>query len=153
MKLFILTALLLLTACGSSDSASYLIDGPSHSLTLVRNQTFAWSDDRELELVTTNTPDCMRRHRLKAAPDAGFKLEVFRAIEGGIILKQGSNWYIADIQKCLLQQYSVPPVEPGDALGAFTIKDQRLVFVAAAKAPAPPAVPQEAPANTSPAAR
>lgn len=146
MKLLIAALLAAsLTACGSSDSASYLIDGPDHSLTLVRDQTYAWSEERELALVTTNQPDCMRRNPLKPASDAGFKLEVFRALEGGLILKQGNNWYITDLQKCLLQQFKSPPAEPGDLLGAFTIKDQRLQFVAAPKPPAPPAAPQPTP--------
>lgn len=148
MKLLILAALLaaLLTACGSSDSASYLIDGPDHSLTLVRDQPYAWSDEWELALVTTHQPDCVRRHPLKPAPDADFKLELFRALEGGIILKQGNNWYITETRKCQLQQFLAPPAEPGDALGAFAIKDQRLQFVAAQKPPASPAAPQETPA-------
>lgn len=158
MKLSALSVLLatLLTACGSSDSASYMIDGPDLSLTLVRNQTYAWSDEWELELVTTHMPDCMRRNRLKPAPDAGFTLQVFRALEGGYILKQGNNWYVTETRRCQLQAFQAPPAQPGDALGAFAIKDQRLQFVAAQKPPAPPAppaAPQETPATIPPAAR
>ncbi len=143
----------LLTGCGSSDTASYLIDGADLSLTLVRNQTYAWSEDRELELVTTHKPDCMRRNPLKPAADAGFKLEVFRALEGGYILKQGNNWYVTESGKCQLQQFKTPPVEPGDLLGAFVIKDQRLQFVAAPRPPAAAPEVQGTPAIAAPAAR
>ena len=160
MKLSILAVLVavVLSACGRSDTASFLIDGADLSLTLVRNQSYAWSDEWDLELVTTHQPDCMRRNPLKPAPDAGFKLEVFRALEGGYILKQGNNWYITETGKCQLQQFKTPPAEPGDPLGAFTIKEQRLQFVAVPKPPAaaqatPVQGTQENPASAAPVAK
>ena len=138
----------LLAGCGS-DSASYLIDGPGHSLTLLREQVYFWSSEWDLALMTTNAPECMRRHKLKAAPLVGdFKAELYRSLEGGYILKQGGNWYIADTQQCRLQQYEAPPVEPGDLVGAFEVKDGKLQFVAAAKSVAP-----TAPALAVPAVR
>ena len=132
---------LLLAGCGR-DSASYLIDGRDHSLTLMREQTYFWRSDWDLALMTTRQPECMRRHPLKAAPmGEDFKVELFRSLEGGYILKQGGNWYVADTQKCRLQQYPAPPAEPGDLLGAFEVKEDRLQFTAAAQSAVKPPAP------------
>jgi hypothetical protein len=122
-------AVLVVAGC-SSDAASYLIDGPDTSLTLVREKPYFWSKNWELSLVATRLPECMRRHELKPATDNGFKLEVFRTLEGGYILKQDGNWYVVDLQQCRLQTFTTPPREPGDRAGAFEVKDGRLQFVA-----------------------
>ena len=138
---------LLLTGCGS-DAASYLIDGPDHSLTLLREQPYFWSSQWDLSLVTTREPDCMRRHRLKPAAMDGFKLEVFHTPDDRYILKQRNRWYVTETQKCRLQEFQKPPDEPGEPLGAFELKDKRLQFVAFAK----PAKPAAAPPTALPAA-
>ena len=129
-------AAMILAGCGS-DSASYLIDGPNLSLTLLREKPYFWSKNWELVLVATRRPDCMRRHDLKPAADSGFKLEVFRTLEGGYILKQGDNWYVTELRQCRLQAFPSRPTEPGDAVGAFEVKDGRLQFAALATREAP----------------
>ncbi len=127
----LISTAVLLAGCGS-DSASYLIDGTGHSLTLLREQEYFWDKEWDLALMTTRQPDCMRRHELKPAPmDGDFKAELYRSLEGANILKQGSNWYVADTEKCRLQQYQTPPVDPGDLFGAFEAKEGKLQFVAA----------------------
>ncbi|HUW37507.1 MAG TPA: hypothetical protein VMV91_09245 [Rhodocyclaceae bacterium] len=135
---------LLLAGCGN-DSASYLIDGADHSLTLSRVQPYLWSSAWDLALVTTRMPDCMRRHRLKPAAMDGFKVELFRTPEDRYILKQGGNWYVTETEKCRLQQFQTPPAEPGERLGDFELKEKRLQFVPAPKSAAP-AQPLAAPA-------
>lgn len=136
---------LLLTGCGN-DSASYLIDGADHSLTLLRVQPYFWSSAWDLSLVTTREPDCMRRHRLKPASMDGFKVELFHTPEDRYILKQGDNWYITETQKCRLQQFKTPPAEAGDLVGAFEVKANKLQFVASSRLAAP-AAPATLPAR------
>jgi len=126
-----IAAAALLTACGSTDSASYQISGAQHSLALIRNQQYAWDKGWEVSLVTARNPECMRRHKLQPAPEGEFKAELFRSLEGNYILKQGNNWYVTETQKCQLQQFKQPPREPGDVLGTFNEKDGVLQFVAA----------------------
>lgn len=123
------TPLRLAMAGCDADSASYLIDGNrDHSLSLLRDQPWPWSD-WEVSLVVTRQPECMRRHRLKDAPaDASFKLELYESLEGGFILRQGKRWYVAETGKCQFQAFKEPPVEPGLLLGAFDDKDGKLKF-------------------------
>ena len=137
---------MLLAGCGN-DSTSYLIDGADRSLTLSRVQPYFWSSAWDLSLVTTALPDCMRRHRLKPAAMDGFKIELFRTPDDRYILKQGGNWYVTETRKCRLQQFQTPPTAPGERLGAFEVKDERLQFVPAPKpaAPLPPATAPAAP--------
>lgn len=148
---------LLLAGCGSTDSASYQIHGAQHSLSLIRNQQFAWDKGWELALVTARNPECMRRHKLQPAPEGSFQAELFRSLEGNYILKQGSNWYVTETQKCQLQQFKQPPREPGEPLGTFNEKEGMLQFVAAPKAAAvsstlPSTLPPVVPPAASPAA-
>ncbi|MBI5923683.1 MAG: hypothetical protein HY847_18815 [Betaproteobacteria bacterium] len=150
-----IAAAALLTACGSTDSASYQIHGAQHSLSLIRNRQFAWDKGWEISLVAARNPECMRRHKLQPAPEGAFTAELFRSLEGNYILKQGNNWYVTETQKCQLQQFKQSPREPGDALGTFNEKDGLLQFVAAPKPPAaapvtaPVAAPAAAPAAGS----
>ncbi|QDX81413.1 hypothetical protein B9N43_09245 [Denitratisoma sp. DHT3] len=126
---------LLLTGC-DADSASYLIDGNrDHSLSVLRDKPWPWSD-WEVSLVVTRLPECMRRHRLKNAPaDGNFKLELYESLEGGFILHQGKRWYVTETGKCAFQAFKEPPPEPGLPLGTFDEKDGSLKFRAAVNKP------------------
>lgn len=127
-------AALTLSACGHEDSASYLIDGPKHSLSMLRDKPFLWSSGWNLSLVTTRLPDCMRRNKLDHAEDADFKAELYRTFDGAYILRHENNWFVTETQKCQLQQYKSPPPVPGNLLGSFEEKDGRLQFVSASEA-------------------
>jgi len=137
----------LLAGCGSSDSASYLIKGPSHSLSLLREKQFVWDSEWDVSLVTSNNPECMRRHKLQPVPDGEFKADLYRSLEGNYILKQGNNWYVTETEKCRLQKFKEVPREPGDALGSFVIKDDTLQFVTSSNPVAPPAATPPAAAS------
>jgi len=143
-------AVTLLAGCAGIDSASYMISGAQHSLSLSRTKNFTWDKEWELSLVTTRNPECMRRHKLQPVTGPEFKLELYRSLEGNYIIRQGSNWYVTETQKCRLQQFSTPPREPGDLLGIFEEKDDGIKFVAAPATP--PAQAQDASASTQPAA-
>lgn len=146
-------ATMLLAACGSIDSAAYMIGGAPHSLSLIRTKTFLWSSEWELALVTAHSPDCQRRHKLQPVGGAEFKVELYRSLEGNYIVKQGNNWYVTETKQCRLQQFQTPPREPGDLLGVFEEGDDGIKFVAAAAGrpalpPAAPAVPATPPPTT-----
>jgi len=145
---------LLLAACGSVDSASYMINGAAHSLSLTRTKNYFWSNEWELTLVTARNPECMRRHHLQPLTGAEFKVELYRSLEGNYIVKQGGNWYVTETQQCRLQKFPTPPREPGDLLGVFEERDEGIRFVAApgAKSTAPPAL-QVAPPAPAPLSR
>ncbi len=129
-------AVLMLSACGHEDSASYLIDGPRHSLSLLRDKPFLWSSGWDLTLVTTNQPDCLRRGKLDHAGDDDFKAELYRTYDGAYIFRHEKNWFVTETQKCQLQQFKTPPPAPGELLGTFEEKDGTLKFISATEAAA-----------------
>jgi len=141
-------AVTLLAACAGIDSASYMISGAPHSLSLSRTKNFIWDKEWELTLVTARNPECMRRHKLQPVSGPEFKLELYRSLEGNYIIRQGNNWYVTETQQCRLQQFPTPPREPGDLLGVFEEKEDGIKFVAApaGKLPAPTVAPGTPPA-------
>lgn len=143
----------LLTACGSIDSAAYQINGASHSLSLIRTKTFAWSGEWELALVAAHAPECQRRHKLQPVSGPEFKVELYRSLEGNYIIRQGSNWYVTETRNCRLQKFQAPPREPGDLLGVFEETADGIKFTAAPAAPVPsPTLAAPAPSPVPPIA-
>lgn len=132
MKVRSMLAVGLLTAalagCGSSDTASFMIDGNDVALTLERIKPYAWSDGWELQLIVRRFPDCQRRHTLKAASSDAPKVELFSPEPYVFIIKQGKRWYVTEMKTCQLQAFKEPPPLPGTAVGAFQEKDGILTF-------------------------
>ena len=122
-------AALSLAGCGSSDTASFMIDGNDSALTLERIKPYVWSDGWELELIVRRFPDCQRRHTLKAANSDALKVELFTPEPYVFIIKQGKRWYVTDMKTCDLQAFKEPPPLPGTAVGVFQEKDGTLKFV------------------------
>lgn len=137
IRVFLVGLLALLLAGCDADSASYLINGNrDHSLSLMRDKSWPWSDSWEVSLVVTRLPECMRRHRLKnVAADGNFKVDLYESLEGGYILRQGKRWYVTDTGKCQFQAFKEAPPEPGLLLGTFDEKSGSLKFKAAASTP------------------
>jgi hypothetical protein len=127
-----LAAALVLAGC-ENQTASYRIDGNDHYLTLARKKPYMWSTEYQLELVVARLPECQRRHRLQPAPLAQARVDLFRSLEGGFILRQGDNYYVAETGQCRLQQFPAPPREPGEPLGVFDVREGRLRFIAAGR--------------------
>ena len=124
-------AMLALLAGCKADSASYQIGGSrDHALTLLRTKPYPWSKAWELEAVVSNSPVCLRRHRLKDAPEADPEVAVHAPELGAFILRQGKRWYVAEMGTCGLQEFKTPPPEPGELIGSFRTKDGALRFVA-----------------------
>ncbi|HEY3432058.1 MAG TPA: hypothetical protein VGK09_05870 [Rhodocyclaceae bacterium] len=127
--LLALFSLLGLTACGATDGAAYKIDGRSDmAISVIREQNWMWSN-WEVSIVVARQPDCMRRHHVKpVSKDVLFKVELYRSLEGGYILRQGKRWYVTETAQCQLQKFDTPPAEPGDLVGTFIDKDGELQF-------------------------
>lgn len=135
-------AIMGLAGCGSSDTASYLIDAPNVALTLERIERYAWSDKWEVQLIVRQFPECQRRHNLaKATINGSYKVDVYAPMPGAYILKQGKRWYVTDLKSCALQEYKEAPPEPGPLVGTFIAKDDALRFEKAPESPAPSANP------------
>lgn len=125
---FALALTALVAGCGVTDMASMPIQGSAHSLTLVREKSFAWSSGWDLAVVVARMPDCQRRHHLKHMGDGSFNVEVFRTEEARWILHQGKRWYIAETENCELQQFEEKPADPGTLVGVFDDKSGVLKF-------------------------
>lgn len=125
--LLILLPVLLLGACGDTQQAAYLIAGPQHSLTLTRQQDFAGSEWRT-ELVVARYPECQRRYFLTGMIGDKVKLDVYRAEPGVFILNSGKHWYVTETKTCLFQEFKVPPPEPGELVGGFVLRNDKLEY-------------------------
>lgn len=123
-------ALLALTGCGSSETASFMIDGGDTALTLERIKPYAWSDGWELELIVRRHPECQRRHPLKPATGEAPKVELFTPEPYVFIIRQAKRWYVTDLRSCQLQAFKEAPPAPGTPVGTFQVKGDRLVYVA-----------------------
>ena len=133
MKLGKVLAVVLLTAalagCGSSDTASFIIDGNDTALTLERIKPYVWSEGWELELIVRRFPDCQRRHNLKAASSDAPKVEIYTPEPYVFIIRQAKRWYVTDMKTCQLQAFKEPPPLPGTLVGTFQDKDDAFRFV------------------------
>ena len=130
----VLLSVLLLTACGDTQHAAYLITGPQHSLTLTRQQAFIGSE-WETELVVARFPECQRRYPLKELVADSVKIDVYRTEPGVFILNSGKRWYVTETQTCRFEQFKEPPPAPGDLIGSFQVREGKLEY----KDAAPPA--------------
>jgi hypothetical protein len=121
--------LLALAGCGSSDTASFLIDGNQTALTLERTKPYAWSEGWELDLTVRRNPECQRRHRLKVAATDALKVELFTPEPYVFIVRQGKRWYVTELKSCQLQAFKEAPPAPGKPVGAFQMTNGKFVFV------------------------
>ena len=62
--LFLLAAVPFLAAC-ENEGIAYLIDGKDHSIALMREQKWFWSDEVEQSIVVSRMPTCLRRYGIK----------------------------------------------------------------------------------------
>lgn len=134
-------ALLALAGCGSSETASLMIDGSDTAVTLERIKPWVWSEGWELEMTVRRNPDCQRRHTLKPATGDVVKVELFTPEPYVFIVRQGKRWYVTELKTCQLQAFKEAPPEPGRPVGVFQAKGDRFVYVAdpQARQAAPPA--------------
>jgi len=136
-RLVIALAAAVLAGCGSSDTASFMIDGNDTALTLERIKPYVWSEGWELELIVRRNPECQRRHVLKPAAVDAPKIELYTPEPYVFIIKQGKRWYVTEMKTCQLQVFKEAPPLPGTLVGSFQSDDGVLKFVPAAKGSAP----------------
>lgn len=117
-----------LAACGGSQFA-YLDEGGGLSLSVVREQNYLGGSWKST-LISAASPRCQKRHPLDGLAADSFQLKVFRPEPGTYVLNAGTRWYVTELRNCEFQAYKSPPPFPGDAIGRFEVRDDKLQFVA-----------------------
>ncbi|MDP1609853.1 MAG: hypothetical protein Q8M11_02250 [Sulfuritalea sp.] len=123
----ILLSTLVLAGCGDTQHAAYLISGPQHSLTLMRQQAFIGSE-WDTEVIVGRFPECQRRYPMKELVTDAVKIDVYRTEPGVFILNSGKRWYVTETRSCRLEQFKEAPPAPGDLVGRFQFKDGTLEY-------------------------
>ena len=121
MRTIILVAAALLLAGCESDGASFLVNGNSLAVSVVRHKAYPGAP-WELALVVRNDPVCQRKHRMKDVSGTT-KVELYQPSPGAWILRQGKRWYVAELKTCGFEQFKEEPQQPGDLIGTFVVRD------------------------------
>lgn len=113
-----------------NDSASWLIDGGDHALTLIREQPWFWSDKVDLFVVAARLPECQRRHTLAPGTTARADLDVYQTGNNDFVLKQGERYYRIETRTCTgFAPLDAAPGDLGGRRGSFREQGGRLRFV------------------------
>ncbi|WP_303783550.1 hypothetical protein [Azovibrio restrictus] len=124
----------LLAAC-VNDGAAYMVDGPQHALSVVREQNLFWEKQVELAVVVSRLPDCQRKHVIqKAAPSV--PVELWQPGPGTFILQVGQNRYVTETRTCqgFARMTEDPPGGMGEKLGTYAVRNGVFTFTPAARA-------------------
>ncbi|OYY95522.1 MAG: hypothetical protein B7Y41_03200 [Hydrogenophilales bacterium 28-61-23] len=136
LRLLPLVAVLPLTGC-IQDSASYVLPGKDHAVTLVRNQTWFWLDTFDLEVIALRLPECNGGITVEAVP-LEEKISFYKAPdeypEPIFLLQTDKRLYAISTQSCQVQLFKETPANLGEKLGQFYEKDGKFQFVADKKA-------------------
>ncbi|MCG2586630.1 hypothetical protein [Massilia sp. TS11] len=143
-KLLALLAPLTLTAC-IDGTASYLVEGNDHALSLRVRQDAFWNDGVSVTLVVSRLPECQRQLPLTDVSAAELAVDVYANGERNWIVKEGEQAWQVETETCALvtDKAGTPS---GPKLGSFKLVEKKLVFEATPqpKAPAAPAAPAPA---------
>ena len=128
-KTLILLMSVLLAGC-VQDSASYMIDGRDHALTIRRQQEYFWNKQVIVSLIATRLPDCQRLHVLANVPLDEVKVELFAAGDGLWNVRLGGQLWQLETATCdgLTELENDPKADLGQPVGTFDIVDDKLVF-------------------------
>ncbi len=124
----------LLAAC-VNDGAAYMVDGPQHALSVVREQNLFWEKQVELAIVVSRLPDCQRKHVIqKAGPSV--PVELWQPGPGTFILKVGKNLYVTETRTCqgFARMTEDPPGGMGQKLGTYAVRNGVFTFTPEARA-------------------
>ncbi|MCX8145975.1 MAG: hypothetical protein N3C59_06540 [Azovibrio sp.] len=117
-----------LAAC-VNDGAAYMVDGPQHALSVVREQNLFWEKQVELAIVVSRLPDCQRKHVIQKAPPS-VPIELWQPGPGTYILKVGKNLYVTETRTCqgFAKMAEEPPGGMGQKLGTYAVKKGVFTF-------------------------
>ncbi|WP_435572629.1 hypothetical protein [Massilia sp. LXY-6] len=90
---------LLLAGC-VNESASYVINGNDHALTVIVTQDYFWSKQAGVRLIASRLPDCQRQFDLGKAPMADLNVELFSTGEDSFLLRSGDVMWQVETQGC-----------------------------------------------------
>ena len=127
--------LLLPLIAGCSDlRATFEINGPAHSLSMIRVTSMPWDKTAEYSVIASRTPDCTRRHVMsKEAINAA--VEVYSPGNDAWILRQNGKMYVIETRTC--EGFARLEAEPesglGTLMGSFEMRDGVFVFKSAPK--------------------
>ena len=126
---------LLLAGCENSATA-FIVDGnKDHAIMLVREQRWFWSDEIDQAVIASRLPDCQRRVAIWPGTPSGPTMDIYEAGYQLWALNQGPRWYLASIEKCLVQDWDeAPETPPGPLVGRFVMRDGAPVFKTEGKA-------------------
>lgn len=98
-SLLLLTPLVFLTGC-VNQSASYLIDGADHAVTIIVTQDYFWSKKASLRVIASRLPDCQRQLDLGKTPLADLNVELFSTGAETFLLRAGDAMWQVDTERC-----------------------------------------------------
>ena len=134
-----LLTVLLLAGC-IRQSASYYIDGASHSLTVRAEQEYFWSDDVVVKLVAAHMPGCQRLFPMTTLPAAGVEIALYAGGDNVYSVRVGKQVMRVETENCT-RLTEPAPEELGELLGTFRLDgDNKLVFEKPAAAANPAAL-------------
>ena len=123
----LLLAPLLLAGC-VKQSTSYMIDGPSHAITVRAEQEYFWNDAVEVRMVATHLPDCQRMMPMTTVPVGELDVELYSAGDNVYSLRIGKQVMRVETASCT-RLTEPTTAELGQRLGAFKLNsDKKLVF-------------------------
>ena len=137
VRLAMLLSILLLGACGDSQMAYVSGDDNSHSISLIREQSWL-GGPWQTTLIVAAIPRCQRRYPLEGLAADELRMDVYRPEPGVFILRAGQRWYVTETQYCGFQAYKKPPPEPGELIGGFQVQNDKLRYLDKAPAKASP---------------
>ncbi|GHU13081.1 hypothetical protein AGMMS50225_22450 [Betaproteobacteria bacterium] len=127
----------LLSGC-ENNLASMLVEDRNHSIVLIREQPYLWSNKVNQFIVATRIPKCQRRMSIHPDTTTLMPIEVYEAGDLLWALRQGGRWYLVSTEECQVQDWLEPPATPpGRAVGRFEMKGEKVVFIPVPVAPAP----------------
>ena len=133
---------LLLAGC-MQETASYIADGPEHTISLRAEQDYFWSDAVALKMVVSNLPECQRQFPMTTVNTSGVEVELYSPGEGVYSMRVGAQVMRIEMASCT-RLTEPTPQELGERVGTFRVgTDKKLVFEKAPQAPAPAPAPAE----------
>lgn len=136
-KFALLLSIMLLGACGDTQTAFVSEGNADQSISVIREQAHAGGSWRST-LIVAGMPQCQRRFALQDGATDHFRIDVYRPGPGLYILNAGKRWDVVELTSCGYQTYKTPPPEPGELVGSFEMADGRLRYSAKPARPGKP---------------